>query len=89
MPHFAGVELAPETMQRTREHFAGLCQSCIDGAKGGTMFVNDVESYVAWQERNRAHALEGKSDHTFTFLQRAHYLQTGVDVPLLSPRHAR
>lgn len=84
LPRFAGVELTAETIQRTREHFADISRRCIEGARSGEMRVNDLPRYIAWQEQCIADSLAGKSDHTFTFLQRAHYLQTGECVPLLS-----
>lgn len=80
---FAGVELTPETMQRTREHFAQIYRDCIAEAQSGAVFVNDLASYVAWHETLMADCMAGKDDHTFTFLQRAHYLQTGESVPML------
>jgi hypothetical protein len=81
---FAGVEITPETIQRTREHFAELHRQSIADAKNGVTRVNNLASYVAWQEQAIADGLAGKSDHTFTFMQRAHWLQTGEMVPLLS-----
>lgn len=84
MPKFAGVELTPETIQRTREHFADIGRACIADARNGTTRVNDLESYIAWREQGIADDLAGKHDGTFAFLQRAYALQTGECLPLLS-----
>lgn len=81
---FANVEIANETIQRTRKHFADIARDCITDAGSGVTFVNDLESYKAWQMSVLDDALTGKMDHTFTFLQRAHWLQTGECLPLLS-----
>lgn len=83
-PRFAGVDLTPETMQRTREWFADNSRKCIEEAQSGHTRVNDLESYVAWREQCAADSLAGKGDHTFAFLQRAHFMQTGTMIPLLS-----
>lgn len=82
---FADVKITSETITRTREHFADLGRQCIADAKAGTFYVNNLDRYVAWQEKCIATALAGGSDHTFTFMQRAHWLQTGESIPLLAP----
>lgn len=61
---YAGVEITPETVIATRQHFADLKRGCI--------------------EQQIADGLSGANDHTFTFAQRAHWIQTGVDVPMFS-----
>jgi hypothetical protein len=83
-PRFAGVDLTPETMQATREWYAENARQCIAEAESGAVRVNDLPSYVAWREQAIADSLAGKGDHTFAFLQRAHFIQTGECVPLLS-----
>jgi hypothetical protein len=84
MTSFAGVELTAETIQRTRQWFADNAQACIDGAESGRTQVNDLGRYVAWRRQCIADSLAGKGDHTFAFLQRAHFIQTGESVPLLA-----
>lgn len=81
---FANVEITPETIQRTREHFAELGRACIDDAQSGAVPVSNMESFLAWQEGMIAGYLAGDSDHTFTFMQRAHWIQTGECLPLLA-----
>lgn len=81
-PRFAGVELTPETIQRTREHFADIGRDCIREAQDGTTRVNDLAGYVAWREQAIEDVLT-TTRFSLTFLQRAHYLQTGESVALL------
>jgi hypothetical protein len=75
--------LNPETIQRTREHFAALHARCIEEAKSGEVFVNDLPSYITWQEGLAADSLAGKNDGTFTFWQMATYIEIGVCVPFI------
>lgn len=80
---YAGVTITPETVARTREHFVANKRECIAAAQCGEMYVKDIASYVQRTEETIAHIEAGGWDHTFTFMQRAHWLQTGVDIPLL------
>ena len=84
MKKFAGVTLTESTIQATREWFAANALACIAEAVSGEVFVNDLPAYIEWRMESHAESLAGKWDHTFTFLQRAHYLQTGECVSLLS-----
>jgi hypothetical protein len=45
--------------------------------------VNDRESYFSWRREQIEEAHAGKLDHSFTFLQRAHTIQTGECIALL------
>jgi len=78
------VPLTPETVQRTREHFVENQYACIAEAESGEVRGNDLPSYVADCHTAIADINAGKWDHTFTFLQRAHWLQTGDCVALLN-----
>jgi hypothetical protein len=69
--------------ERTRQHFVDGYRECIAQALSGELKVNDLGSFLSWQEANIASMLAGESDHTFAFRQRAHYLATGESVPLL------
>ena len=80
---FNGVILTDESVLRTREWFADNCLGCISEAKSGLVYVNDLEEYIVWQLDSRDRVLAGKDDHTFTFLQRAYFIQTGESVPML------
>lgn len=72
-----------EFILKARTHFANLSMKCIEEAKSGSVKVNDLDAYVAWNERQITESLEGKWDHTFTHLQYAYYLQTGESIALL------
>lgn len=77
------VRLTPETIKATRQWFADNALACIAEAESGSVFVNDPKSHREWCMQRHADALAGRSDHTLTFLQRAHWIQTGEMVPLL------
>jgi hypothetical protein len=79
---FAGVEITAESVQATRQWFADNAQACIDEAVSGEVRVNDLESYIEWRKQQVVDSLAGKGDHTFTFAQHAHYIQTGECLPL-------
>lgn len=83
MAQFAGVELTEETIQKTRKWFADNAQACIDEVRSGEVKVNDPEAYFAWREESIKDAIECRNDNTLTFLQRAHYIQTGDCIALL------
>ena len=53
-------------------------------AVGPYVRVNNLDSYVAWCEAAAQDSLDGKGDHTLTFIQRAYFIQTGHSVPLLA-----
>lgn len=81
---FNDTEITQETIQRTRQHFADIAQGCINEAISGEVKVNNLQSYIEWQHGSIEYALSGKNDFTFTFMQRAYWLQTGEMVALLS-----
>ncbi len=83
MAKFNGVTLTTETIQATRQWFADNDQACIDEVVSGQVRVNDLPSLIEWKEQSIADGLAGKWDHTFAFLQRAYYIQTGESVALL------
>lgn len=83
MFYFNGVELTKETIQKTRKWFSDNAIACIEEVKSGKSWVNDEESYFEQENKNAKEFLEGKYDHTLTFLQRAYFIQTGESVPLL------
>ena len=84
MASFNGTPLTDTTIRRTRQWFADNAQACIDNARSGETRVNDLESYCAWREKSIEDSLAGEGDHTFAFLQRAYFIQTGESVPLLA-----
>lgn len=86
MPKFNGTDLTPETIQVTRQWFADNADACVREAEDGTAPLAShypLEKYRALQETAKQHALTGCIDRTFTFLQRAYFIQTGESVALL------
>jgi hypothetical protein len=83
MAQFNKVELTEESIQKTRKWFADNAIACIEEVKNGDVKVNDRESYFAWRNEQAKEYIEGHSDHTLTFLQRAYFIQTGESVALL------
>jgi len=78
MVYSTGVILA------TRTHFIRICSDCIEDAVSGKQKVNDLPNYVLQQTQEMVNIGSGRYDHTFTFLQMAHYIETGECVPLLA-----
>ena len=72
-----------ETIKLTRQWFATNCDNCMVGAKSGDFHVNDLEGYIHQKYNEKHKLLNGDYDHTFTFLQRAYYIETGESVALL------
>ncbi|MCY7943935.1 hypothetical protein P8843_07125 [Bacillus inaquosorum] len=83
MTKFNGVQLTEESIQKTRKWFADNAIACIEEVKSGKVYVNDCESYFAWREKEAKEYMEGKHDHTVTFLQCAYFIQTEECVALL------
>jgi hypothetical protein len=75
--------LTPETVQKTREWFAANALACIAEAESGAVRVNDLAFYRSACLKSYEEYLAGRWDHTFTFQQRAHYIQTGECIALL------
>lgn len=72
-----------EIILKTRSHFIDIYKRCINEAVTGQVRVNDLEDYKSWNLKKIEDMEAGKGDHTFTFLQMAHYFETGICVPLL------
>ena len=75
--------LTQETILATRKFYADNCGECIKQAVSGEVFVNDIAKYIEWQTGMKNDSLLGKRDHTFTFIQHATWLQTGLCHALL------
>ena len=91
---FNGTVITQESIIATRMHFADIYRQCIvsaveynstpmDQLPDGKFFVNDLEGYIMVLEGQIVDMLAGKCDNSFTFMQRAYWLQTGEDVALL------
>lgn len=78
------LTVTSESIHAARQWFAENALACIAEVKSGAVRVNDPEKYFVQCMRRHDDALAGRSDHTFTFRQRAHYIQTG-ECPALLP----
>jgi hypothetical protein len=83
MPHFAGVQLTPESISAARQWYADHWRALQRDAESGSKRVNDLASYRAWCERAAEQALDTEARPSFAMLQRAHFIQTGDSVGLL------
>lgn len=80
---FNGVEILPSIIHLTKQYFIDIHHKCITGASEGKFFVNDLNSYIDWQQEMINDLDNGKSDYSFTFIQRAYWLQSGQCIALL------
>lgn len=78
------MNITKETIIKTRQWFLDNTQGCIDEAVSGQVGVNDLENYVESMLKRMDDIESGEWDHTFTFQQRAVYIQTG-ECPALLP----
>lgn len=72
--------------QETRDYFIAQCVKCIDEAKENsddTIRPTNVEAFIAWKQRQISEIQAGLCDSSFTFRQRAYYLETGKEMALL------
>lgn len=86
------IDLTPEAISAAREWFADnalawavAARSRSDSAvlRNDKFYVNDLDNYREGQQRLASEYLAGRYDHTFSVLQMACYLQTGISVALL------
>ena len=89
-PRYNAVDLTPESILAARKWFADNALACAAASRSrsdvlqeGEFYVNDLDSYRASKQQLARECLAGEYDHTFTHLQKAYYLQTGIDVALL------
>ena len=71
------MNITKETITKTRQWFIDNTQGCIDEAVSGQVRVNDLENYVESMLKRMEDVEAGEWDYTFTFQQRAFYIQTG------------
>jgi hypothetical protein len=84
------VAITEETILATRQWYVDNAKACIhealryvrSGGKEG-FFVNNIHRYIHAKRASIRDTIKGRSDHTLAFAQRAVYIQTGQDVPLL------
>ena len=83
---FNGVVITKESIIACRQQFADNADACVREAEDGTAPLAShypIELYREKMAARKVSALAGEFDHTFTFMQRAHYMQTGECVALL------
>lgn len=83
---FNNVDLTENAIILTRQHFADNAQGCIDEVlRGDVALASHVNQQDYFDDCNKRATmyLSGEHDHTFTFLQRAYWIQTGECVALL------
>lgn len=83
------ITLTAETMEATFQWYADNCRECAKQASEGAFWVNDLDEYVKYCERDALAFERQKKDgpdgrYSLAFLQQALYIQTGESVPLFS-----
>lgn len=79
---FNNVVITEETIIKTRQHFIEIFESAIVSATNKEYHVNDIPNYIEWNKEKIEQTKIGKIDKTFTFQQRAYWIQTGEMVAL-------
>ena len=78
------MNLTDATIQKTRQWFIDHNQSIIDDVNSGDLIVNNPERFIQWKLDNIEHYRSSPLVlNNFTFLQRAHFIQTGEMKPLM------
>lgn len=77
------TQITQETIIKTRQWFADNRDACIAEVQDGRVSVNNPEKYFAQCNEAKIDFLAGKYDHSFSFVQRAQFIQTGKFVALL------
>ena len=77
-------QITTESRMLARQWFADNALACIAEVKSGAVRVNNPETFFVKCLQNHDDALAGKFDRSLTFMQRAHYIQTGDCPALLS-----
>ena len=81
---FNGVELTESTILKTRQWYHDNAMKCINNVKIGKDLVYcDKEEYYKLEEQKALRYINGLNDYTFSFQQRAYYIQTGECIALL------
>jgi len=78
------VLLTSETINKTRLSFYENAIACIEEALSGEVSVNNIIDYIKWKKKQSFEALQSKAPYSFTFIQRAYYIQSGECIPLLN-----
>ena len=79
--HGERVTLTPETILKTRLHFSGNAQACIDEVLSSDVTVNNQSEYFTDCKQREQRVLSGDEDTYLYFLQHAYFIQAGECVP--------
>ena len=80
---FNGVILTEETLKKTDKFFADSAQGLINDVESGALRVNDEVKYLHDKKQEVKDCLAGRCRQSFTYFQRAYFIQTGKDVAFL------
>lgn len=80
---FNNITLTNETIEQTKHYFINLNKELIRQALDKEIKVNDLDKFLDWKKQSIRDLEENKTLNNFTFLQYAHYLQTGEMLALL------
>jgi len=80
---FNGEIIPSEVIVKCKKHFINLNKQCIADAISGKTKVNDLASYIKWQNESTARLQEKETNFSLTFLQHAYFIMTGKSVALL------
>jgi hypothetical protein len=80
---FAGVELTSASIRAAADYFIRLSLECIRDAETFKHPVNDLNEYRR-EQLAIMYELAENPRISFTLLQRAHFIQTGEEVALLT-----
>lgn len=81
---FNSVVITEDSLNAARQFFIDNAHAQINAVRCGEMKVNDVDKFIDCKIEAMLDYESGRYDHTFTMMQRAHYIQTGESVALLT-----
>lgn len=86
--YFNGEKLTNESIAKAEQFFIDNAQACINEVLSGEIKalstkVNDPQKYIQDRRRTIKHYTNKTYTLSFTFLQRAYFIQTGKSVALL------
>lgn len=77
------MKITQDSILKARQWFLDNTQVCIEEAVSGDVRVNDLGDYIESMLQRMEDIEAGLWDNTFTFKQRAWFIQTGECVALL------
>jgi len=80
---FNRTVITDAAIESAKQFYINNAKACIKGAEAGEFHVNDLESWIAWQNERIAEMSRPDFPMSVAFMQRAYYEQTGESVALL------